>query len=68
MGRTKHNTTKRGTQKQRAKLHDAFMEDRHNAIWSWARGAEYRQAMGPVKIVLLEDGVEPYNVNHIMEA
>ena len=34
MGRVKHNTTERGNQKKRARLHDSYMQEKHPAIWS----------------------------------
>ena len=68
MGRVKHKTTKRGNHKHRACLHDSYMQEKHPAIWSWMRAVEYHQAMDREKIIALEMGTEPYNVNHIMEA
>ena len=41
MGRVMHNTTERGNQKKRARLHDAYMQEKHPAIWSWLRAVEY---------------------------
>ena len=43
MGRVKHNTTERGNQKKRARLHDSYMQEKHPAIWSWMRAVEYHQ-------------------------
>ena len=68
MGRVKHKTTKRGNHKHRASMHDSYMQEKHPAIWSWMRAVEYHQAMDREKIIALEMGTEPYNVNHIMEA
>ena len=68
MGRVKHKTTKRGNHKHRAGLHDSYMQEKHPAIWSWMRAVEYHQAMVGEKVIALEMGTEPYNVNHIMEA
>ena len=68
MGRVKHKTTKRGNHKHRAGMHDSYMQEKHPAIWSWMRAVEYHQAMDQEKIITLEMGTEPYNVNHIMEA
>lgn len=68
MGRVKHKTTKRGNHKHRACLHDSYMQEKHPAIWSWMRAAEFKQAMASEKVIELELGTEPYNVNHIMEA
>ena len=68
MGRVKHKTTKRGNHKHRAGLHDSYMQEKHTAIWSWMRAVEYHQATEREKIITLEMGTEPYNVNHIMEA
>ena len=68
MGRVKHKTTKRGNHKHRAWLHESYMIGAHPAIWSWMRAVEYHQAMDREKIITLEMGTEPYNVNHIMEA
>ena len=68
MGRVKHKATKRGNHKRRASMHDSYMQEKHHAIWSWMRAVEYHQAMDREKIIALEMGTEPYNVNHIMEA
>ena len=68
MGRVKHKATKRGNHKRRASMHDSYMQEKHPAIWSWMRAVEYHQAMDREKIIALEMGTEPYNVNHIMEA
>ena len=68
MGRVKHKTTKRGNHKRRAWLNESYMIGTHPAIWSWMRAVEYHQAMDREKIITLEMGTEPYNVNHIMEA
>ena len=68
MGRVKHKTTKRGNHKHRVGMHDSYMQEKHPAIWSWMRAVEYHQAMDREKIITLEMGTEPYNVNHIMEA
>ena len=68
MGRVKHKTTKRGNHKHRAGLHDSYMQENHHALWSWMRAAEFKQAMACEKVIELELGTEPYNVNHIREA
>ena len=68
MGRVKHKATKRGNHKRRASMHDSYMQEKHPAIWSWMRAVEYHRAMDREKIIALEIGTEPYNVNHIMEA
>lgn len=33
MAKSKHNTTKRGTQKQRVRTHDAYLKASHPAVW-----------------------------------
>ena len=68
MGRVKHKTTRKGSHEERARTHDAKMQENHRALWSWMRAAEFKQAMASEKVIELELGTEPYNVNHIMEA
>ena len=53
MGRVKHKTTRKGSHKQRARTHDANMQENHNALWSWMRAAEFKQAMASEKVIEL---------------
>jgi hypothetical protein len=46
MAKSRHRTTKRGTQKQRAKTHDEYMFHHHYHYWVAMRNAEFNRAMG----------------------
>jgi hypothetical protein len=45
MPNSKHNTTKRGTQKQRVKTHDDYIKVAYPELWTKWRKYEFEQAM-----------------------
>jgi hypothetical protein len=44
MAKSKHNTTRRGTQKQRARKHEQHLEEAHPVLWRQRCRAEYAAA------------------------
>lgn len=45
MAKSKHNTTKRGTQKQRARTHELYLAQRYPELWRRRVEAEFQAAM-----------------------